>query len=67
MTPARFTFYNVAGAILWVVSLCLAGYWFGNLPWVKSNLTLVILIIIGLSLMPLFIAWLRHRQSPKAS
>ena len=67
MTPARFTLFNVAGGLLWVVSLCMAGYWFGNLPWVKGNLTLVILAIIGLSLLPLFIAWLRHRLAPKAS
>jgi membrane-associated protein len=67
MTPARFTLFNVAGGILWVVSLCMAGYWFGNLPWVKGNLTLVILAIIILSLLPMVWAWLRHRLAPKAS
>ena len=66
MTPARFTLFNVSGAVLWIVSLCLAGYWFGNLPWIKSNLTLVILIIIGLSLLPMVIAWWRHRFATKA-
>ncbi len=53
--------------VLWVFSLCLAGYWFGNLPWVKANLSLIIFGIIGLSLLPLFLAWLRHRLAPKAS
>ncbi len=67
MTPTRFTLFNVAGGILWVVSLCMAGYWFGNLPWVKGNLTLVILAIIVLSLLPMVWAWLRHRLAPKAS
>ena len=67
MTPARFTLFNVFGAILWVVSLCMAGYWFGNLPWVKGNLTLVILAIIGLSLLPMVWAWLRHRYTAKVS
>ena len=43
MRYARFAMFNVSGALLWVVSLTLAGYWFGNLPWVKQNLTLVIL------------------------
>jgi membrane-associated protein len=66
MTPARFTMFNVVGAVVWIVSLCLAGYWFGNLPWIKSNLTLVILIIIGLSLLPMVIAWWRHRFATKA-
>lgn len=67
MTAARFTFYNVIGGLLWVVSLCLAGYWFGNLPWIKANLTLVILAIIGLSLLPMVFAWLRHRLGAKAA
>ena len=67
MTPARFTLFNVVGAFVWVVSLCLAGYWFGNLPWVKSNLTLVILAIIALSLMPMVIAWVRHKFPARAA
>lgn len=65
MTPARFTLFNVTGGIFWVVSLCMAGYLFGNLPWVKSNLTLLILGIIGLSLTPMLPAiwhWLRQRS-----
>ena len=55
MSYPRFAFYNVAGALLWVVSLCYAGYFFGNLPFVRQNLTLIIFGIIGLSLLP--IAW----------
>jgi membrane protein DedA with SNARE-associated domain len=51
----------VAGALIWVVSLCLAGYLFGNIPEVKSNLTIVILGIVALSLSPGVIAWLRSR------
>jgi membrane-associated protein len=63
MTPARFTFFNVSGGILWVVSLCLAGYWFGNLPWVRANLSLLMLGIIGLSVLPLIpVAWHGWRQ-----
>jgi membrane-associated protein len=50
-----------------VFSLCLAGYWFGNIPWVKSNLSLIIFGTIGLSLLPLFLAWLRHRLAAKAT
>jgi len=59
----RFLAYNVGGAVLWVVSLTVAGYWFGNLPWVKQNLTLVIIGIIVLSCVPLVVEWLRHRSS----
>ena len=58
MTYARFTLFNVIGALSWVVSLTFAGYWFGNMPWIKQNLTLVIVAIIVLSLVPVAIgAW----------
>ena len=62
MNYARFSFYNLAGAVLWVVSLTLAGYFFGNLPWVQKNLTVVILGIIGISFIPVFVGWLQQRK-----
>jgi membrane-associated protein len=61
MPYLRYIAFCVAGALLWVVSLCLAGYWFGNLPKVKENLTVVILAIVALSVSPGVIAWLRSR------
>jgi membrane-associated protein len=62
MPYLRYIVFCVAGALLWVVSLCLAGYWFGNIPQVKSNLTIVILAIVALSVSPGVIAWLRSRS-----
>ncbi|MBS1219507.1 MAG: hypothetical protein H6R21_2640 [Proteobacteria bacterium] len=62
MSYRQFALYNVCGAVLWVVSLGYAGYFFGNLPLVKDNLTLVILGIIVLSIMPGLIEYLRHRR-----
>jgi len=59
----RFAAFSIVGAILWVGSLVTAGYLFGNIPWVKQNLTLVILGIIGVSLLPGAIGYLRHRQN----
>ena len=53
MTRSKFTAYNVGGALLWVVGLTLAGYWFGNLPWVQANLSKIIWALI---LVPGFIA-----------
>ena len=50
MTYAKFSFFNVVGGVGWVGSLTLAGYWFGNLPWIQQNLTAVILAIIVVSL-----------------
>ncbi len=63
MSWAKFTFFNLIGATAWVLSLCLAGYWLGNLPWVKQNLSLLILAIVAVSLLPAAIGYLQHRRS----
>jgi len=63
MRYARFLAFCVSGALLWVVSLTLLGYFFGNLPVVKKNFTAAIMLIIAASLMPIGIEWLRHRRS----
>jgi membrane-associated protein len=63
MSYVKFTLFNLIGALAWVVSLCLAGYWLGNTPWVKANLTLIILGIIAFSLVPIAVGWLKHRAA----
>ena len=63
MSYAKFTMFNLIGALAWVVSLCLAGYWLGNMPWVKANLTLIIVGIIIVSLVPVAVGWLKHRAA----
>ncbi len=63
MTYLRFTIYNLVGAVGWVVSLCLVGYFFGNLPWVRQNLSLVIVVIIAVSLVPVAVGYLQQRQA----
>lgn len=57
----RFAMFNVVGAVLWVASLTYAGYVFGNIPFIKNNLTIVILAIILISLLPGAIAYLKAR------
>jgi len=61
MRTASFLAYNVVGGALWTGSLCYAGYFFGNIPWIKGNLPLLIVGIIVVSLVPLAVAWLRSR------
>ena len=63
MTYSRFTFFNLIGAVAWVGSLTLAGYFFGNLPVVKSNLSLLILAIIVVSVLPGIIEIWRSRRA----
>ena len=62
MPYARYIGFCVAGALLWVVSLCSAGYFFGNLPVVKNNLSVVIVLIVLVSVSPGLFAWLRARS-----
>ncbi len=52
MTYLRFITYNVVGGISWVCLFLLAGYFFGGIPAVKNNFTLVIMAIIIISVMP---------------
>ena len=63
MPYARFLLFSLSGSIAWICLFTLAGYFFGHIPVVRKNLTLVMLGIIVFSLLPGFIAWLRHRQS----
>lgn len=59
----RFQLYNVAGALAWISSLSLAGYFFGNLPWVRQNLSLVVVGIVFVSLLPALFSWLAQRRA----
>jgi membrane-associated protein len=62
MTPARYTAYNIAGGVAWVASLTYAGFFFGNIPWIKNNLTWLIIGIVVVSLLPLVIAFARSKM-----
>ena len=65
MDRAKFTFYNVIGALIWVISLTLAGYLFGNLPWVKENLDKIIwALILVPGLIALYGGWKARQAQP---
>jgi membrane-associated protein len=61
MNYAKFIRYNIFGGFVWVISLVLLGYFFGNLPFVQKNFEFVVFGIIGLSLMPMIIEAIRAR------
>lgn len=61
MSYAKFIQFNVVGGIAWVALFTLTGYFFGNIPQIKENFSLVILVIIALSVAPIFIETLRHK------
>jgi membrane-associated protein len=63
MRYRQFAVYNVVGAVVWVASFSLLGYYFGNLDLVRKNFTLVIGVIIVLSVLPAVWEFLRARKS----
>jgi len=64
MNYSRFGIFNIAGAILWVVTFCVSGFYFGNIPLVRKNFTLVILAIIVISVLPALFEAVRNRKTP---
>ena len=68
MGRRKFTTYNVAGALVWVISLTVLGYFFGNLPWVRAHMSLIIwAMIIVPGMLALLGAWKARRKDAKAA
>jgi membrane-associated protein len=63
MTYGTFLAYNVIGGVAWVAICVFSGYFFGNIPVVKKNFSLVVLAIIGISTLPLLFEWWRTRRA----
>ncbi|MCE4072772.1 MULTISPECIES: DedA family protein [Pseudomonas] len=66
MPYARFLFFSVAGSIAWVGGLVTLGFFFGNVPFIKQNLSVMIIAIIAFSLVPMLIGFIRHKMRPSA-
>ena len=64
MSYPKFITYNIVGAVLWVGLFVLGGYFFGNIPIVRENFTIVILAIIAISIMPIAVEAFRARSRP---
>jgi membrane-associated protein len=56
MNFSRFQFFNITGALLWVFSLVIAGYFFGNIPIIRQNLNVIVLIGVGAAVIPVVLA-----------
>jgi membrane-associated protein len=65
MSYGRFISYNIIGGIGWVALFTFGGYFFGNIPFVKKNFSLVIIAIILISLIPILWEFIRHRREKK--
>ena len=65
MTYSKFILYNIVGGILWCALFVYGGYFFGNLPIVKNNFSIVIIVIIIISVLPGVIEFARHKFADK--
>lgn len=60
----RFTAYNALGGLAWTVVFVLAGFFFGNLPWVKENFSLVVVALVVIPALPAAVAFLKSLKKP---
>ncbi len=67
MNYSKFIVYNVIGGAAWVLLFTVTGYYFGNIPVVKDNFSLVIMVIIFISVLPGIIEYTRHRMARSKS
>jgi membrane-associated protein len=63
MRYPMFVMFSVLGSVAWISSLTLAGYFFGNIPLVKNNLTLIIVAVVFISFLPAISEFIKHRKS----
>ena len=66
MTRAKYVAYTVFGAAVWVGSLVYLGYFFGNIPWIKQNLGMLVIAIVVLSLLPILMVAIKSKFSGQA-
>jgi len=62
MSYRKFLSYNIIGGVVWISLLVYAGYLFGNIPWVKENLSLIVIAIVVVSLIPAVSTFLQERR-----
>ena len=67
MTYSKFILFNIVGGVLWCALFVYGGYFFGNLPIVKNNFSIVIVVIIFISILPGIIEFARHKLSKQKS
>ncbi|MEI7481344.1 MAG: DedA family protein [Elusimicrobiota bacterium] len=65
MTYPKFLLFNVIGGFTWVTVIMLSGYYFGNIPVIKNNFTVVVMAIVFISVLPGLLGYLRHRKTAR--
>jgi membrane-associated protein len=63
----RFLFFSAIGGFLWAVGVTLAGYFLGNIPFVESNIELILILVVFVSVVPIVFEYIRHRRQRNAA
>jgi len=63
MSYGKFLTYNIVGGVLWVAGFVLSGFWFGNIPIIRDHFSIVTLLIVVLSILPIVIEYYKHRRN----
>lgn len=58
----RFTLYSAIGGFIWAVGVTLAGYFLGNIPFVKNNIELILILVVFVSVVPIIFEFIKHRR-----
>lgn len=67
MTYGKFFAYNIIGGFLWTASLIYSGYFFGNIPLIRNNFSIVVIVIVLISILPGIFEYLRHKLQARKS
>jgi membrane-associated protein len=67
MRYGHFISYNIFGGILWTALFTFAGYFFGNLPFIQQNFSLVVVAIVVISVLPMVYEYVKSKRAPKAT
>lgn len=65
MNYRHYVMFSIIGGVSWIGSLTVAGYFFGNIPFIKNNLTLMVLVIVVISFIPAILEFIKHRRRQK--
>lgn len=67
MKYSKFLLFNIVGGFVWITLFLLGGYFFGNIPFVKENFSIVVIVIIIISLTPIIIEYIKHKLNKNKS
>ena len=59
--------YSAIGGVIWAAGLTLVGYFLGNIPFVKDNLEIMLLLVVFVSIIPIMIEYVKHKRQKSAS